>query len=138
MLTVGLLIVSVVMVSLLPALVMTSYQENNIVVSPSVKDKTISFSMSTSTDTPPIYGFIITSINHGHYSKVVNSPDGWTPGNIKYHVAMWTTNDRPIQPGTTEDDFATEVRRAGTYEIRWTALDSNFKPVQWGIMTVTV
>jgi hypothetical protein len=115
-----------------------SYQEETASVDASVVDKTISFSVTASNNSPPIYGFIAASVNHGHYAKVVKSPDGWSPGNLKYHVAMWTTQSDPILPGETEIDFATEVTRRGTYEIRWSVLDESFQPVDWGILTVIV
>lgn len=115
-----------------------SYQEELVSVDASVEDKTISFSVTAGSNSPPIYGFIVSSINHGHYAKIAKSPDGWSPGNIKYHVAMWTTQSDPILPGVTEIDFATEVTRKGTYEIRWSVLDETFQPVDWGILTVTV
>lgn len=132
------LLVVLVLTMLLVSVVQTSYEDTGAIVSASSENKIVSFTVSTSDKYPPIYGFIVTSINHGHYTKIFKSPDGWMPGNIQYHAAMWTTKTHPIQPGSTEDNFATEVTRKGTYEIRWSVLDNTLQPVDWGIITITV
>ncbi len=128
-----------IMIIFLMPVVQGSYgDKGTITVNASKEKKVVSFTITTSNNSPAIYGFIVTSVNHGHYAKVVKSPDGWLPGNIRYHVALWTTKSHPIQPGSTMDDFATEVTRKGTYVIRWSVLDNTLQPAAWGIITVTV
>ncbi|MFQ5920595.1 MAG: hypothetical protein ACE5JV_01095 [Nitrososphaerales archaeon] len=135
----GFVLGSLLMTILLMPVVQASYADNStIVINASGENKDLSFSITTSDSSPSIYGFVVTSVSHGHYSEIIKSPEGWSPGVIRNLSAMWTTKDHPIEPGSTEDDFVVEVTRKGTYEIRWSALDNSWQPVAWGTITITV
>lgn len=104
----------------------------------SSSSKSIAFRISSSEDAPPIHGFIITIYDGKHYSKISESPLAWSGGTIKYRSAMWVTKTARIEPGNTENNFAIEVRQAGSYRISWTVMDKTMRPVGWGTMTINV
>ena len=116
--------------------VQSSYAENGIVVDASMENKVISFKISNADDSPDLYGFIATIYGHKHYSKITETPFGWTAGTIKYQAVMWLTKDYPIQAGTTEDGFAIEVKQQGKYTVRWSVMDKTFQPIAWGTINI--
>ena len=116
--------------------VQSSYAENEIVVEASMENKVISFKVSNSDGSPDLYGFIVTIYGHKHYSKITETPSGWTAGTIKYQAVMWLTKDHPIQAGTTEDGFAIEVNQQGKYTVRWSVLDKTSQSIAWGIINI--
>jgi hypothetical protein len=122
---------------LLIAVIQTTYADNGVFLNSSKDDKIVSFSVSSGNDSPPIYGFIITIVD-GHYSKINESPAGWSAGIIKYQAVIWTTKSHPIEPGSAENNFAIEVRQSGQYTINWTVMDYTMQPVAWGTTTITV
>jgi hypothetical protein len=127
------------MIILLTPLVQTSYGDNDtIVVSATNENKVVLFNISSGTDSPAIYGFIITIYGHGHYSEITKSPDGWASGIIGNQAVIWTTQSHPIQPGSSEGNFAIEVTQASIYNIGWSVTDNTLKPVAWGTITITV
>ena len=121
---------------LFPTAVQWSYAENGIVVDASLENKVISFKISSSDDSPDIYGFIVAIYGHKHYSKITETPLGWTAGTIKYQAVMWLTKDYPIQAGTAEDGFGIEVKQQGKYTVRWSVMDKTMQPIAWGIINI--
>jgi hypothetical protein len=118
------------------ATVQSSYAENGIVVDASIENKVISFKISNSDDSPDLYGFIVAIHGHKHYSKISETPPGWTAGTIKYQAVMWLTKDYPIQAGTTEDGFAIEIKQQDKYTVRWSVMDKTSQPIAWGIINI--
>ncbi|MGH9921836.1 MAG: hypothetical protein ACRD38_03695 [Nitrososphaerales archaeon] len=132
----NILVGNLVMVILLPTILQWSYAENGIALDASVENKVISFKISNGDDSPDLYGFIVAIYGHKHYSKIAETPLGWTAGTIKYQAVMWLTKDYPIQAGTAEDGFAIEVKQQGKYTVRWSVMDRTSQPIAWGIINV--
>jgi len=129
---------SLVIIILLTPVVQASYAYNGIVVSASKENKVVSFNISSSSDSPAIYGFTVIIQGHKHYSEVTKSPVGWSAGTIGYQAVMWTTKSHPIQPGSGEGNFAIEVTQIGTYTIGWSVMDNTLQPVAWGTLSINV
>ena len=116
--------------------VQSSYAENGIAVDASMENKVISFKISNGDDSPDLYGFIAAIYGHKHYSKISETPFGWTAGTIKYQAVMWLTKDYPIQAGTTEDGFAIQVKQQGKYTVKWSVMDKTSQPIAWGTINI--
>jgi len=116
--------------------VQSSYAENGIAVDASMENKVISFTISNGDDSSAIYTFVATIYGHKHYSKIAETPFGWTAGTIRYQAVMWMTKNYPIQAGTTEDGFAIEVRQQGEYTVRWSVMDKTSQAIAWGIINI--
>ncbi|MGH9876733.1 MAG: hypothetical protein ACRD5H_03785 [Nitrososphaerales archaeon] len=132
----NILVGNLVMVILLPTILQWSYAENGIALDASVENKVISFKISNGDDSPDLYGFIVAIYGHKHYSKIAETPLGWTAGTIKYQAVMWLTKDYPIQAGTAEDGFAIEVKQQGKYTVRWSVMDKTSQPIAWGTINI--
>lgn len=131
------ILLGILAMMLLMTFIQTTYANNGIFLNSSTNDKIVSFTISNGNDSPPIHGFIITIVD-GHYSKISESPAGWSAGIIEYQAVIWTTKSHPIEPGSTESNFAIEVRQSGRYTINWTVTDYTMQPVAWGTTTITV
>ncbi len=132
----SILIGNLLVAILLATLIHPSYADKAITVDASIANKIISFKISNSDDSPDLYGFIVAIYGHKHYSKIAETPLGWTAGTIKYQAVMWLTKDYPIQAGTAEDGFAIEVKQQGKYTVRWSVMDRTSQPIAWGIINV--
>jgi hypothetical protein len=126
------------MIILFTLLVQASYADNTTVVNVSKENKVLSFTITNGNPSPSIYGFVITIHGHGHYSKITESPDGWSGGIIKHQSVIWTTKSHPVQPGSSEGNFALEVTQTGKYTVSWSATDHTWQPIAWGTVTITV
>jgi hypothetical protein len=135
----SILLVNLMIATSLAPMAQAAHQgDGKVVVSTLTEKRVISFSVANSIDSESLYGFIITIYHHGHFSEIPKTPDGWSAGRHGWHAVLWSTETHPITPGTTENDFAIEVTRKGTYTIGWSATDETLQPVAWGIVTVTV
>ena len=132
----SILLANLLLAIILTTVVQSSYAENGIVVEASMKNKVISFKVSNSDDSPAIHGLIIAIYGHKHYSKITETPPGWTGGTIKYQVVMWLTKDYPIQAGTAEDGFDIEVKQQGKYTVSWSVMDKTSQPIAWGTINI--
>lgn len=128
----------ITLILLTPVIQSSNADDSIVVVNASKENKVVSFNISTTNDSPPIYGFIITMYGNGHYSTVTKTPEGWAAGIIKYQAVVWTTKTHPIEPGTTEDNFGIEITQTGTHTIAWTVIDSASLPVSFGSISVTI
>lgn len=117
------------------SIVHPAYGDNGIVVNASRENKAVSFSISSVNDAPTLHGFIIT-VRGGHYSKIIESPDGWSAGIIDYEAVLWTTQSHPIEPGSTENSFAIEVTQSG--KSRLTGPSQTIPPHAWGTISIDV
>jgi hypothetical protein len=124
------------MAIMLAAFMQPSYAANAISVDASMENKIISFKISNGDASPAMYTFIATIYGHKHYSKIAETPFGWTAGTIRYQAVMWMTKNYPIEAGTTEDGFAIEVIQQGEYTVRWSVMDKTLQPIAWGIINV--
>lgn len=132
----SILLVNLLMAVMIGALVQPSYADDEITVDASMENKVISFTISNGDDSPAIYTFMATIYGHKHYSKIAETPLGWTAGIIKYQAVMWMTKNYPIESGATQDGFAIEVRQQGDYTVRWSVMDKTSQPVAWGIINI--
>jgi hypothetical protein len=126
-----------VILILLTMVVQPTYADNGVSVNVSTENKVVSFNISSGNDSPAIYGLIVT-VQNGHYSKITESPAGWSAGIIKYKAVMWTTKNHPIKPGDTEGSFVMEIRQSGRYTINWSVTDNTMQPIAWGTTTITI
>ena len=132
----NILLGNLLMVLLLTITGQSSYADDGIIVSASRENNVISFNVSNADDSPAIYGFIVTTYSEKHYSKIADTPLGWTAGTIKYRAIMWMTENYPIRGGTTEDRFAMEVKQQGQYIVGWSVIDEKSQPIAWGTIII--
>jgi len=130
------LLVNLLMAIMLGAFVQPSYADNAITVDASMENKVISFTISNGHDSSAIYTFIATIYGHKHYSKIAETPFGWTAGTVRYQAVMWMTKSYPVEPGATQDGFGIEVRQQGDYTVRWSVMDKTSQPIAWGIINI--
>ncbi|HLE34421.1 MAG TPA: hypothetical protein VI698_00885 [Nitrososphaerales archaeon] len=127
---------NLLMAIMLGALAQPSYADNAITVDASMENKVISFTISNGDDSSAIYTFVATIYGHKHYSRIAETPFGWTAGTIRYQAVMWMTKNYPIEAGATEDGFAIEVRQQGKYTVRWSVMDKTMQPIAWGTINI--
>src|SRR5574341_1594748 len=110
-----------------------------IIVSASVVDGVMSFNVSSSTKSPPIYGLIVSSPDKGLFSRITNTPHGWSSHSIRNEAVGWSTHTDPIKPNSIEHNFSAEVEVVkGTYELRWSVLDDSRLAAAWGTLTINI
>jgi hypothetical protein len=139
LLGVSILLANLLIATLLVPMAQAAHQgDGKVAVSTLTEKRIISFSVANNNDSESLYGFIVSIYHHGHFSEIPKTPDGWSAGTHGWHAVLWRTDTNPIQPATTEDNFAIEVTRKGKYTIGWSATDETSQPVAWGLVTITV